>query len=610
VLEELNVRNYALIDNLSVSFEGGLNILTGETGAGKSIIVGAISFLLGAKADTEVIRTGSEEASVSAVVSIREDNRDVLDWLAGRDIAPDDGRIVVRRNIKSAGRSSIYIQDAPVTRNELAECMGLLFDLHGQHSHESLLHRESHRKYLDRFAGLEDEAAQFNRIFLDLADKKKTLEGSLAAGRDRDSRLEILRYAIEEIDKAVVKTGESRDLEIESKRLASFEKLAGHVNTTASSLFEDEPSVLSLARRVRSSLESAAAIDGELSPLRQRLEDLYYEIEDLAEEFRVYRDGLRYENGRLEEVEERLALLYRLRKKYAPPNGPSSGAGTPEDGILAYRAEAEFEIESLVNADENREKLIGEIGALERELAGRAAALGSKRRTAAAKLGERISVILTSLGMPSARFAVGVSPRGKAVDPDGPGGPRSRELGRGESRSADGEPVRVPLVIGPWGAEEVEFLISANAGEPLKDLSRIASGGELSRVMLAIKTVFSGTEPGIGDPQGIVDPQETLVFDEIDTGIGGEVALAVGDYLAKIGHIKQIFCVTHLASIAVRADNHLKVEKRTGGGRTVTAISVLSGDSLRGEIARMLAGDAGGPAALAHADELLTKYKE
>jgi DNA repair protein RecN (Recombination protein N) len=324
------------------------------------------------------------------------------------------------------------------------------------------------------------------------------------------------------------------------------------------------------------------------------MENLYYEAEDLAEELRSYRDALRYDPGRLEEVEERLALLRRLRKKYPPGSGEAD-----EEGILAYRSAAEAEIEALSNAVENREKLGVEIAALEKDLAARATALGSKRRAAAARLGERIGGILKSLGMPNARFAVALNPRGQ-------GG--------------------TALVIGPWGAEEAEFLISANAGEPLKDLSRIASGGELSRVMLAIKTVLVDTAPdktaaaagsvggaSKGAAEGAAfgaDSLETLVFDEIDTGIGGEVALAVGDYLRKIGGFKQIFCVTHLASIAVRADNHLMVAKKTGGGRTTTVISTLAGDALRGEIARMLAGDAGGAAALAHADALLKKYRK
>jgi DNA repair protein RecN (Recombination protein N) len=582
MLEELNVRNYALVDKLSVAFEGGLNILTGETGAGKSIIVGALGFLLGAKADASVIRSGSEEASVSAVVSLRENNRDALDWLSDRDLVPEDRRVVVRRTIKTSGRSSIYIQDAAVSRGDLEAFMGLLFDLHGQHSHESLLRKESHRVYLDRFAGLEAEAARFNALFMGLAEKKRALEQSAANERDRDARLELLRYAIEEIDKAGVKSGESRELEAESGRLASFEKLAAQINAAAGALFDDEPSVLSLSRRVRSSLENAAAFDRELGALRQRMEDLYYEAEDLAEEIRQYRDALRYEPGRLELVEERLALLYRLRKKYSPGAGDQAG----EEGILGYRAAAESEIGALSKAVENREKLGEEIAALEKDLAARAAVLSAGRRAAAARLGERISSILKSLGMPNARFAVALNPRGR-----------------------DGGPPRQALVIGPWGAEEAEFLISANAGEPLKDLSRIASGGELSRVMLAIKTVLVDGG-GDGAAGSAADSLETLVFDEIDAGIGGEVALAVGDYLRKIGKFKQIFCVTHLASIAVRADNHLMVTKQTRGGRTATAISTLAGDALRGEIARMLAGDAGGAAALAHADALLKQYRQ
>ncbi|MDR3139489.1 MAG: DNA repair protein RecN [Treponema sp.] len=572
MLEELTVRNYALIESLSLSFEGGFNVLTGETGAGKSIIVGSLSFLLGTKADTEVIRTGCDEAGVSAVVSIPRKNKDAEGWLQARDIRTDEGRIIIRRSIKSSGRSSIYIQNVPVTRNDLAEFMALLVDLHGQHTHESLLKKETHRKYLDHFGGLEEEAAGFNRLFLDLAERRKALEGSVNSERDRGARLELLSYAVEEIARAAPKSGESRELENEAARLEDFEKLADHANAVVSSFIDDDPSVVSLTRRVRSFLENAAGIDKALAPLLKRMEDLYYEAEDLSEEFRSYRDRLTYEPERLETVEERLALLYRLKKKY----------GADEDAILAYMDKAEAEIETLKGSSENQEKLKGEITALEREIASRAAVLSGKRAEAAKRLGEGITEILFHLGMPYARFSVAVMPKGQ-----GSGG----------------------LVCGPWGGDDVEFLISANAGEPLKELARIASGGELSRVMLAIKTVLSR-----GNASGVSDSPETLVFDEIDTGIGGEVALAVGEYLAKIGVSKQIFCVTHLASIAARADNHLKVEKLSypekdgeKAGRTVTSVSWLSQEERRNEIARMLAGDSGA-AALAHADELLGKY--
>ncbi|MDR2029739.1 MAG: DNA repair protein RecN [Treponema sp.] len=567
MLEELSVRNYALIENLTLSFENGLNILTGETGAGKSIIVGSLSFLLGAKADPAVIRTGSDEAAVSAVISVDEKNQDLRAWLKDREIETDEGRLIVRRNIKSSGRGSIYIQNVPLTRTDLAESMACLFDLHGQHAHESLLRKETHRRYLDRFAGLEEEAAEFNRVFLDLAERKKALETSLQHERDREARIEVLQYAVEEILKAAPKKGEIRDLEAEAARLADFEKLAGQVNGAAAVLFDAEASVLGLARRARSALEGAAAIDGELGTLHKRLEDLYYEAEDLSEELRSYRNGLRYDPERLEAVEERLALLYRLKKKY-----PSPGAAADEEALLRYRDEAEKEMETLRRAEENREKLKAGINALERDIALRAASLSVKRKAGALKLGEKITGILMSLGMPQARFSAAILPKGP-----GPG--------------------QGNLTCGPWGAEDVEFLISANAGEPLKELFRIASGGELSRVMLAIKTVLADA-----------DTIETLVFDEIDAGIGGEVALSVGEYLVKIGKLKQIFCITHLASIAVRADNHLRVEKRGEAGRTVTTVSALNPRERREEIARMLAGDAAAHAALAHADELLAKY--
>jgi DNA repair protein RecN (Recombination protein N) len=582
MLEELSIRNYALIDSLSISFEDGLNILTGETGAGKSIIVGSLGFLLGAKADPEVIRTGADEAGVSAVVSVRGENRELLDWLAGRDIGLEDGRIILRRSVKSSGRGSIYIQNVPVSRGDLEECMAFLFDLHGQHTHESLLRRETHRKYLDRFAGIEDEAAGFNRLFLDLADRKKVLEASLSSERDRDNRIEILRYAVEEIGKAAPKGGEGRELEKEAARLGDFEKLAAQANAAAAAFF-DEPSVLGLARRARGSLENAAAIDPALAGLYRRMEDLYYEAEDISEELRRYRDDLKYDPDRLEEVEERLALLYRLKKKYLA-HAPQ-GLASEEDAVLAYKAAAEEEIEALSRAEENRDRLKAEIAAMEKDALSRAAVLSGKRAAASRKLGERITGILASLGMPQARFSVAVTPKR-----------RTEAVPEGKGSGS--------LTCGPWGADDVEFLISANTGEPLKELARIASGGELSRVMLAIKTVLADA-----------DTIETLVFDEIDTGIGGEVALAVGDYLTKIGGIKQIFCVTHLASIAVRADNHLRVEKHSfspgeGGeaGRTVTRVSVLTPKERREEIARMLAGDAAGTAALAHADELLAKY--
>jgi DNA repair protein RecN (Recombination protein N) len=364
--------------------------------------------------------------------------------------------------------------------------------------------------------------------------------------------------------------------------LGDFEKLAAQVNAAAAALYDGEDSLLSMGRRGRSALDLAAAIDGALEPLQKRLDDLYFEAEDLAEEFRSYREGLSYDPARMEEVEDRLALLHRLKKKYVS-EAIARSVTDPEEGILAYKAQAEAEIAELSGIEMNREKIKTEIAAREKDLGARSLSLGTKRRAAAQTLGQGITEILSRLGMPNARFSPMIRPKGQNS-----------------------------LVLGPWGAEDVEFFISANTGEPPKDLSRIASGGELSRVMLAIKTVLASA-----DVQGNDASPETLIFDEIDTGIGGEVALSVGEYLVKTAERKQIFCVTHLASIAVRADNHYKVEKLVrsskeggDGDRTVTTVRVLGAGGKgekRREIARMLAGDAGN-AALAHADDLLAKY--
>jgi len=569
MLEELSIRNYALIDSITLSFRQGFNVLSGETGAGKSIIVGSLSFLMGGKAETDVIRSGCEEASVSAVISVKKNNDDVALWLKTRDIECDEDTVIVRRNIKTSGRGSIYIQNVPVTRQDLSEFMGLLFDLHGQHNHESLLRKDSHRRYLDRFAGIEDEVQDFSRTFLDLTEKRKTMEASLKSDREREERLELLNFAVDEIDKAKIRVGEIRELENEAQKLSDFEKLAGFIQTAAGCFFDGEQSVLSLTRRAKNALDSASAVDSSLGEINRRFENLYYEAEDIAGDFRAYRDNLTFDPQRLEEVNERLALLQKLKKKYAKQT-----TGNEEEAILAYKAQSEAEIEAISGAEENREKLKAQISAIEKAIIAKAQTIREKRTAASSKLGQLITGILKNLGMPNARFAVEILPK-----------------------QQDGQ-----TSFGPWGAEDVEFLISANTGEPLKDLAKIASGGELSRVMLAIKTALL-TEEGQETQAGV----ETLVFDEIDAGIGGEVALKVGEYLTKIGQFKQIFCVTHLASIAVRADNHFKVEKRTEGGRTYTGIGPLSAEGRRKEIARMLAGDSGA-AALAHADDLMVKY--
>jgi len=560
MLEELIIKDYALIDQLSVDFIHGLTILTGETGAGKSIVVGALSFVLGGKADIGVIRAGCEETSVSAWVRIDPTNREAHTWLAEKDIRSDDTRILIRRNIKSNGRGNSSIQGTVVTRNELAEFTSFLFDMHGQHEHQLLLKTESHRGYLDRFAGIETNVKNFTDLFSRLSEQRKLLESLKAAEKGKDERLELLRFSMEEIDVAEIVSGEINALETEARKLADHEKLALLVANASSLMFEDELSAVSLLRKVKAQLDSAALVDPSLHTHATRISDLFYETEDAADQVRQYRDELRYDPERLEQIEERLNRLHKLKKKY----------GKDEEAILLYRENAQKEYNELMKAEESCQALELEISGRERELAAKATSLSLRRTDAARMLGASITEILLTLGMPKSQFSVNVKPKGDGIS------------GR---------------MCGPYGIDEVEFMIAPNMGEPQRELSRIVSGGELSRVMLAIKTILAKA-----------DTVETLVFDEIDTGIGGEVALAVGSHLESLGKLKQIFCITHLASIAIRADNHLKVEKFITDTRTTTKVVLLTNESRREEIARMLAGDSLGEAALAHADELLGKY--
>lgn len=560
MLEELSIRDFAIIERVSIRFEKGLNLLTGETGAGKSILIGALGFLLGGKADTGIIRAGAEETLVSGLLDA-SGSPEALAWLAERGIEAEDGAVVVRRGLRRNGRGAVYIQNAPATRQDLADLTSFLVDIHGQHEHQSLMKVENHRRLLDRFARTEDEANAFARDFADLSAKRRSMERMAQGERERAREIELLRFAVDEIRAAKPRSGEEDELRDEERRLAQFEKLRDAVLAARDALTGAGDAALPALRRARSSVEAAQAVDPRLGELARRVDDSYYELEDVADALRAWTEGQGADPARLEAVEERLAQLQKLRKKYGP---------SIED-VIAYGSEGEERLERLENWEEDREALLAEIAAMEKDLYARALALSDKRRAAAAMLEERIVSVVRTLGMPHARFSV--------------------RLARKEA-SEDGK-----AVVGQWGVDEIEFLIAANKGEAPRELARIASGGELSRVMLALKTAFAES-----------DTVGTLLFDEIDTGIGGEVALSVGEHLQTLARARQVLCVTHLASIAARADNHYRVEKAIDQERTTTRVSRLEGEERAREIARMLAGDPHGGTSLAHAAELLGRY--
>ncbi|MCX7038486.1 MAG: DNA repair protein RecN [Spirochaetes bacterium] len=559
MLEELHVHNYAIIDKLLVRFTAGLNVLTGETGAGKSILIGALGLLLGDKIDTSIIRSGAEEAAVSGIVRVPAEG-ECVGWLAAHGIEAEDGTVILRRVLKGNGRGSIFIQSTPVTRSDLQEFSSLLFDVHGQHEHHSLLDIENHRRLVDRSGGTEELAERFHALYVALVSLRERLARLVSDERERARRMDLLAYAVNEIKSFALVPGEEEELEKELAILVHHEKLFTLLEEVHSQSAESAGGVLATIRRTRHAMDEILGIDPSLSKLAHQLEDAFYEIEDFAENIRQYKAKTDFSPTRLDEVQGRLSAIRALEKKY----------GDGIEQVLAYCRDAEQELTGMENWQEQKAILEAEIGRTEKEVAAVAEDLSRRRKTAGTALQKGIEEELTALGMPKASFRVLI-----------------RDAAR-----ADGTPV-----ITPYGRDAIEFVISSNLGEPFKRLRAIASGGELSRVMLAIKGTLAAS-----------DRIATLIFDEVDAGIGGEVALSVGERLARLASDKQVLCVTHLATIAVRADNHLRIQKEAQAGRTVTRVDRVTGAARRGEVARMLAGDRTGDLSLQHAGELLAKY--
>lgn len=564
MLEDLIINDFVLIQRVHLEFTGGFNVLTGETGAGKSMLIGALSFLLGGKADASLIRSGCSEASVSATIFIAQNQVHARSWLNEHGIQLEENRILLRRIIRDSGKSASWIGDAMVTKNDVAEFTSFLVDIHGQHEHQSLMKVSEHRKFLDAYAGITDDVANFTKLYASLVEKRRALQEMDSSDTARNEKKELLQFAIEEIENAKLKIGEEEELSAEEARLSQYEKLYGEIELLCDIFHSGDASCLQALKKARTITEKACLIDTSLEQMQKRLENVFYEIDDLAEELRSYKANLVFDPARLTEVQERLALLYKLKKKYVQNDG-----GVQE--ILNYCENAKAELELLNNFENNKDSLVSAVKELEKKVYASAKALSIARNNAASEMGKKIEEVLATLGMKGARFDAGVS-----------------------LKSQDEEGLQK---CGPYGFDTIEFLISANPGSPLKPLARIASGGELSRVMLALKTILADT-----------DTTPTLVFDEIDTGIGGEVAVAIGTHIKKLAQKHQILCISHLANIAVCADNHIRIQKSFDGAKNTTLVNAISGNERVEEIARMLAGDSASAASLEHAKELLARY--
>jgi len=560
VIQELTITNYALIEKVKVGFAPGLNVLTGETGAGKSILIGALGLLLGSKADAEVIRSGAEEAQVTGVFEA-EPSLDATEWLVANDLSwPADEPLILKRTVRPQKRGGCSVSGQPVTRAQLEELTGFLVDLHGQHEHQSLFTADQHRRLLDRYAGLEPDLKVFAGEFQTLSQAKKDLEELVAGEADREAELFRLHQVVQDIEKASPREDEEDELKAERSRLEQFGKLSEALGTLESSLTEGRSSAVAQLKTARQALGAVTTVDDRWSSEENRLENALFEVEDIAQTLHRYRLGLSFSPERLEDVNERLAILHGLDKRY----GPGFAA------VQKTLADAKERRDRLENFTSEREKAEARVNSLEQALIQSALKLSERRQDAALLLETGVKAALGDLGMRGAVFKIGF-----------------------QRRIADsGKPVCTP-----YGLDQIEFLLAANLGESPKLLRETASGGELSRVMLALKTLLSEA-----------DKIPILIFDEIDTGIGGEIGLALGKYLKRLSRTKQVLCITHLASIASFADHHLRVEKSTEGGRTTTGVSVVEGEERVREVARMLSGNTVSEASLQHAKELIGRH--
>jgi DNA repair protein RecN (Recombination protein N) len=558
MLVELNVKNFAIIDELQLRLSSGFNVLTGETGAGKSIIIDAVSTLLGGRADTAMIRSGTDEAQVEGIFHLNEIAKEAILPLLQKDglEGDDENILVLAREIRREGRSVCRVNGRAVTLGTLESIGQHLVDIHGQTEHLSLLRVREHIDFLDRYGDLWPLRREVADLVRELRQVRQELSALLRDERELARRADLLTYQIEEIATANLRDDEEKELNEERTRLANAEHLMELANQAYHALYVGEKgqsSAIDLLSQATHSLTDLEKIDPTLKEQRQVAEEASYQLEDLARSLRAYRDSIEFNPTRLHQVEERLDLIYSLKRKY----------GDSIAEILAFGEAAQRELDGITHSEERVEELRARETELLRQIGALAAQLSAQRRATGEQLGKAIEAELKDLGMEGARFGVAIEQK-EAED----------GAWVGDRRYA----------FDTTGIDRVEFLIAPNVGEPLKSLARIASGGETSRLMLALKTVLTAA-----------DRTPTLIFDEIDAGIGGRAGGVVGQKLWSLtaetcpggaGH--QVLCVTHLPQLAGYSDVHFRVDKGVVGERTVTTVQQLTEEERVEELASML----------------------
>lgn len=566
MLTELCIHNFAIIDSLDLRFGPGLIILTGETGAGKSIILDAVVMLLGGRADASVVRAEAETAFVEGVYQLKGPERETVhDILNREELLDDPDYVTLTREVRREGRSVARVNGRTVGVALLKELGAALVDIHGQSEHLSLLDPRAHLGLLDRYAEVSKPLGEYRQTYHALLNLRRELNDLRQAQADSDRRMEMLTYAAEEIEAARLKVGEDEELRKERDRLANAESLAEYAQQALAVLEDgspDAPSAGDLVGQAAQALAGLARIDSAQAELSNQANLLEDTLADLVRSLRDYLEAIEFNPKRLDEVEERLDLIHRLTRKY--------GGSIP--AVVAYGADARKQLETLTGAADRIASLTAEESKLLSQLAKQGAALTAKRKSAAELLGKGIELELDELKMASAQFGVDFQTR---PDPNGvplPDGTR--------------------VAFDQNGLDRVEFLIAPNPGEGLKPLVKIASGGETSRLMLALKNVLARA-----------DQVPSLIFDEIDQGIGGRVGTIVGQKLWKLARNHQVFCVTHLPQLAAFGEQHYQVQKVVDKGRTLTRVEKLDGDARMLELSQML-GEVG-EGTLRSAHELL-----
>lgn len=562
MLKELSIHNIALIDHQSIAFFGGFSVLTGETGAGKSIIIEALNFVLGERASRELVKSGEEKASVEATFTLLA-GEPVFEVLQEQGIDCEENELTLYREFSISGKNVCRANGTLINAGALKLIGDALVDIHGQHAHQSLLDEKKHIGLLDRFAGKEalDVKSRVAEAYHRASESRRLLSAAQFNEQERTRRIDLLTYQIKEIDAANLTIGEEEQLEEQRGLLQNAQAVMEGLEGANAALSGDEAEnggALASFSVALHMLDSIARLSADYQQLSEKLHALYYDLEDASYTLRDYRTDFSFEPGMLDEIESRLELISTLKRKY--------GASIEE--IVSYRDKSQQELELIDNAEERREQLAADYAAAKKEYDGLSAQLSALRQQAAERLSARLLPELSDLGMPHAAFLAKFEPL------------------TGEIPSAN-------------GIDDVEFLLSTNRGEPVKPLSKVASGGELSRIMLSFKSVLA-------DLDGI----PTMVFDEIDSGISGQIGTAVAVKMRQIAKNHQVLCITHLPQIAAYANQQYLVYKEETGEHTRSNAVLLTQEQRAKEIARIMGSSGADAVALEHAQQLIDAADE